>query len=86
MHTHATYNSFVPVVQAQATDNKTILVRLADGRTGQIDLSPLIGKGPWRRLSDHAFFSLARTAFKTIGRADDVDLAPVFVYDHMVFD
>lgn len=80
------YRSFVPVSRAHAIDARRIAVEFSDGRTGILDLSSLVGTGPWKRLADPAFFSQATAAFDTIVWPDDIDLAPEYVYDHTVLD
>lgn len=82
----ASYKTFVPVTDAHAVSTCEVAVTFADGRTGVIDLTGIIGDGPWRRLADPSFFSRAHAAFDTIVWDDDVDVAPEYVYEHTMFD
>ena len=75
------YKSFLPVVEAHAISSHEVAVRFADGKTSSIDLSDLIGKGPWKRLSDPGFFKKAHAAFDTVIWSDDVDIAPEEIWE-----
>ena len=80
------YRTFVPVTSAEARGAGVVRVTLADGRTGRVDFSELIGVGPWKQPADPAFFSLAHAAYDTVVWTDEVDVAPEYVFDHFVPD
>lgn len=80
----STYKTFIPVASAQAIDNHTIKIGFADGSQGTLDLSGIIGKGPWQKLADAALFSQAHAEFDTVVWPDDIDIAPEYVYDHTI--
>lgn len=74
------YKTFIPVSKASAVNNREIDVLFANGTRSRIDLSDIIGSGPWKRLANPAFFSRAHAAYDTIVWTDDVDIAPEDVW------
>lgn len=75
------YKTFVPVRTARAVNNHEVDVVFADGTAARVDFSDIIGEGPWARLADPAFFSLAHAAYDTVVWPDEVDVAPEDVWD-----
>ena len=75
------YKSFVTVTSAEAVSNTQVGVVLANGEEALINFSYLIGKGPWKRLTNPVFFNRAHAAFDTIVWTDDIDIAPEEVWE-----
>ncbi len=75
------YKSFIPVARAAAVSDTQVGVVFANGQKAVIDLSDLIGKGPWKRLASPVFFKRAHAAFDTVVWTDDVDIAPEEVWE-----
>lgn len=75
------FRTFQETISAEALDSCHVKAAFEDETSATIDLSDIIGRGPWEKLADPAFFQRAHAAFGTIAWGDGIDLAPEDVWD-----
>ena len=70
------------IVAAKARPNYRLWIRFADGKEGEVDLSPLVGKGVFSRWEDPAEFEkvFIDEETGTVGWPGGLDLAPDSLY------
>lgn len=72
------------VTHAKAIDNSMLYLEFQDGRHGIYDMSPLIGKDVFAKLSNPSEFAAVRSDGFTAVWQCGVDIAPEELYENCV--
>lgn len=75
---------YYDVKSVKAMEGMRLELSFADGKRGVYDMSPLLGQGIYRRISDPAVFSMARVEGISVEWPFGVDIAPEELYENCV--
>lgn len=71
----------VDVVSVEVLPDYRLLLQFEDGKEGVFDMTPYLGSGVWRAVSDPVSFSAAHVCDGTVAWSRHVDMAPEVLYD-----
>lgn len=74
----------VDVISVRALPGYRLALAFEDGREGVFDMTPYVGTGMWRAISDPVSFAAAHVVDGTVAWSPRVDMAPEVLYEGCV--
>ena len=71
-------------IEAQAIDNKTLLVKFNNGEVKKIDISVFLKYPMYKELNDFNFLKRGKEDGMTVYWNDDIDIDPDYLYENGV--
>jgi hypothetical protein len=71
-------------IEAEAIDNKTLLVKFNNGEMKKVDISVFLNYPMYKELNDYHFFKQVKADGMTVYWNDDIDIDPDYLYENGV--